>query len=195
MEDLELKEIWKSGQGDEEFNYSAQTIERIIKQGPNNIVAKFVKTLIWEKWINLIILTCCTLYLWYEGYWFIGATIMVVNLLFFFYYNALIKKLDREYIDSNVIQYLHDVQRIVSTFIRHYQIAGMVLMVPAYFGAMYLHSQGYYEFHMEQSEFMIVNLGVLVFAIVLTFWIIDLLYGRKARKLKKMISSLKEEGN
>lgn len=195
MEDLELKEIWKSGQVEEEFNFSAKTIERIIKQGPRNIVAKFVKTMIWEKWINLVVLTACTIYLWVESYWFIGGTIMVVNLAFFVYYTALIKKLDREYIDSNVIQYLHDVQRIISTFIRHYQIAGLLLMVPAYFGALYLHSNGYYDFQMEFFNFLLLNLVVLLFATGLTFWVIDLLYGRKARKLKKMIASLKNEDN
>ena len=195
MEDLNLKEIWKSGQADEEFNYSSKTIERIIKQGPRNIVAKFVKTMVWEKWINLIVLTACTLYICYETYWIIGGIILAVNLSFFFYYNALIKKLDREYIDSNVIHYLHDVQRIISTFIRHYQIAGLALIVPAYFGAVYLHSNGYYDFKMDMSEFMIYNFIVLLIAVALTFWIIDLLYGRKARKLKKMIASLKEENS
>lgn len=192
MEDLELKEIWKSGQSDEEFNYSAKTIERIIKQGPSNIVAKFVKTMIWEKWINLVVLTLCTAFLGYEGYWLIGGIIMLVNVAFFIYYTALVKKLDREYIDSNVIQYLHDVQRIISTFIRHYQIAGLVLMVPAYFAAVYLHSHDYYDFHMEMPEFLAFNFIVLLVALGLTFWIIDLLYGRKARKLKKMIASLKD---
>jgi len=195
MEELDLKKMWKSGERGDDFNYSSQTIARIIKQGPQNIVSRFIKTLTIEKWANVIVLSSAAIYLLIEQFWLLFGAMNVLNLAFFFYYQMLINKLDREFIDSNVMQYLNDVHKIITRFIKHYTIAAWVIVVPVFFVTIYFQQNGFHAYNMGMQTFYWVSFGSLVLAMATVYYILHLMYGKKAKRIKKMIDMLSEEEN
>jgi hypothetical protein len=193
MEEQDIRKIWKSEDSNGEFNYSSQTIERILKQGPKNTISKFIKTLQIEQWLNLVIFITGTGVLFYHSHWTAGLILSAVNVLFFFYYKNLIDKLDQEYVDSNVIQYLHEVHKIMKRFIRHYNLASFILVIPGYFLALYIVGEDKFLNGKPDMPFFFINGIGISLALIVALFLIHLLYGRKAVKIKSMIDSLSEE--
>ncbi len=193
MEEQDIREIWKSDDSAGDFNYSGKTIERILSQGPQNIVAKFVRTLKIEQHINWIAFTLLMAFFLYERFWFWSAAILALNVGFFFYYKRLIRRLDREYVDNEVIQYLHEVHRIILRFIRHYQIATLLVAVPGYLLGILL-VEGFFSDTKPPADLLwgvgYVHLIGISVAIGAALLLIYLIYGRKAAKIREMINSL-----
>lgn len=198
MKDLDIKEIWKSGDGQEKFEYSEEAIQAIIKQGPQNIVSRFVRTLNFEKWANLIVLSGASVFLFFEQYWLFGGFMLVMDFCFFIYYRNLIRKLDEKSIGNNVVQYLHEVHGNICRFIRHFKITLFVIATASFGFGFYL---GYSKH--ESFDDMIQNVpwprwilafSVIAFSLVVAYYVFYYMYGKKANQIKEMIDSLDEMG-
>ncbi|MEP2025133.1 MAG: hypothetical protein ABJH98_15355 [Reichenbachiella sp.] len=194
MKDLDIKDIWKDGNAADEKVYAKPEIDRMIRKGSSSLVHRFIKTLSVELWLNLVVLTFFSLGLLYTKQWVIGGGMMVLNALFFVYYRNLINILKKEEIDSSVLEHLYTIQRIVKRFILHYKIASFVLAILVVAAVFYLDGNEFYIKFTNDPKSFIIGLasGVLV-AIPFTFYVIHLLYGKKARKLAYMIESLEQK--
>ncbi|UXP33900.1 hypothetical protein N6H18_08075 [Reichenbachiella agarivorans] len=197
MEELDIKQIWKQGGKEQSFSYSDEAIERIVRQQPQNIVSRFVSVLRKERWANLIVLSALAIYLLLASYWGFAALVILMDAAFFFYYYFLIQKLDREFIDNNVVQYLKDVHQSICRFNRHFKIT-LVVIGAASVGFWFYLGYGKYDdvsIMMEQiswarwSMALVVTLG----CIVLAFYMFGQMYGKKAKMIKSMVESLDQE--
>ncbi|MCV9388843.1 hypothetical protein [Reichenbachiella ulvae] len=198
MKDLDIKEIWKSGDGKERFEYSEEAIQAIIKQGPQNIVSRFVKTLNFEKWANLIVLSAASVFLFIETYWVFGVFMLILDFCFYFYYRNLIKKLDQKSIGNNVVQYLHEVHGNICRFIRHFKITLFVIAVASFAFGFY---QGYSKYEGVEDMMSHVSIyrwvaafSVIAVSLVVAYFVFYYMYGKKAKQIKEMIESLDEMG-
>lgn len=193
MKDLDIKDIWKQGDTKNDQAFSEPTIEKMISSGSHSLVHRFVRTLVWEQWINLIILTSLVVELYLAAEWLIGSLTLALNFTFFFYYQNLKNNLKEEYINSDVLVYLRRVQQKIRRFIKHLKIASVVILLLAIIAAYYLNNHGFYEEVMD-SQSLLISLGVsLIIAFPAALYFIHLLYGKKAIKLEKMICSLEQE--
>ncbi|MEO9968129.1 MAG: hypothetical protein ABJF11_20210 [Reichenbachiella sp.] len=193
MKDLDIKDIWKGADSMDADAYAKPEIDKMIQSGSHSLIHKFVRTLVWEQWINLLVLTSLVVELFWAGEWIIGTGSLVVNVAFYVYYQKLKTNLRNEEIDTHVLAYLYRVQDIIRQFIRHYKIAAIVLGVLAMIAIYYLNEHNFYEERMDNESVMYgLILGVMA-ALPMTFYLIHLLYGKKAIKLKAMIRSLEAE--
>ncbi|MDW3211973.1 MAG: hypothetical protein R8N23_19030 [Reichenbachiella sp.] len=194
MKDLDIKDIWKQGDAKNVKAFSEPQIEEMIRKGSDSLVYRFIKTLSFELWINLVVLTSIGLGMIFSDQWTIGVGLLILDLLFYFYYRNLIDSIKKEEIDSSVLAYLYTIQKMVKRFILHYKIASIVL-VPLMMGVvLYLDGDDFYvKFSTNPESFIIGMACGLLVAIPITFYMIHLMYGKKAKKLAHMICSLEKE--
>jgi hypothetical protein len=196
VEEEEVKDIWNAGDDDGSFNYSEQSIQKMISQGSGNIISKFIKTLKFEKWTNLIVLSFISLMCIAENSWWCATSMLVINAFLYWYYHNLIGQLQKEYIDSNVIQYLSDVYRIIKRFILHYKVAVVPAGVFGFFVSLYAFDFPIYDLFIYE-DMSLVRLFWVIATIIVTvataFGVIHLMYGKKALRIKEMLDSLKKE--
>lgn len=195
MKDLDIKDIWKQGDTKNANAFSEPQIEEMIRKGSDSLVNRFIKTLKGELWVNLVILTSLSLVLLYSKQWVVGGGMVLLDFLFFLYYQDLIKNLKKEEIDTSVLDYLYTVQRMMKKFILHYKIASFVLAVLIVAAVFYLDGNEFYaiKYAADPRSFIIGLVAGILFAVPFTLYMIHLLYGKKAKKLAHMICSLEKE--
>ncbi|MEO9806234.1 MAG: hypothetical protein ABJF04_23445 [Reichenbachiella sp.] len=193
MKDLDIKDIWRDGDAADAKAYAKPQIDKMISKGSHSLVHRFIRTLLWEQWINLIILTSIVVEFFWAREWIIGSITTAVNLIFFVYYQRLKSNLKQESIDSDVLAYLYRVQDIIRRFIIHLKTASVVVLIMAVLAAYFLNRNGFYDEVMDTKSLFISLLASMLIACPIAFYLIHLMYGKKARKLKLMIESLERE--
>jgi len=195
MEEKDIKDLWKKGDVLDNEKYSHETVERIILSKPKDIVSKFIKTLKIEMWLNLISFAALAIYFIYLQNWLVAIGVSILNALLYFYYHSLIEKLNSESFDIGVVQYLCKVYQSIRRFILHYKILLWLITVPAYFVGIYLSNP---DTLLAEGNFLslkIILILIVGLAVAVTFahTILYYMYGKKANKIKRMVSLLEKE--
>lgn len=198
MEERDIRDIWKSGDQQQDAGLSEAEVDKIISQGPKNVIAKFIKTLRVEQWMNFIIFIGAMTILFIEQMWIAGWSMIVLNVLFFVYYKNLIERMDGEIVGNSVLDYLKTIHGHMKRFILHYKLASFVLILPAYVLAIYLgkyykNDQQYDMISSLTQHELYFHVLALVLALVTALLLIHLLYGRKSVKINAMMKTLQEE--
>lgn len=193
MKDSDIKDIWKGGDLADDKAYTSTDVDQMISKGSHGVVQRFLKTLMWEQRVNLLVLTSLALELFWEREWVVGTCCLILNFVFFFYYKMMRRNLKKETIDSTVLEYLYRVQKMIGQFMRHLKIASFAILILAVYAAYYLNGRGFYDEVMDPTAFWIGITVGLVMALPITFYLIHLMYGKKARKIRHMIASLEQE--
>lgn len=193
MKDSDIKDIWKGGDLNDEKSFSSSDVDLMISKGSHGVIQRFLKTLMWEQYINLIILTSLAIELFWENEWVVGIGTLAFDFLFFFYYRRLRKNLKNESIDTSVLDYLYRVQKIIKQFMTHLKTASFIILILAIWAAYHLNEHGFYDDVMEPDAFWMGIVAGMIIALPITFYLIHLMYGKKARKLAHMICSLEKE--
>ena len=197
MEEKDIKELWKRGDELNANQYSLEAIERIIQLQPKNIVSKFIKTLKFEKTLNAVAFTLGSIYFLYELEWIWAVAFMIINVLFYVYYTKIIKQLSTESFDTNVAKYLCNVYHAIRRFILHYKILLWIISLPAFIFGIYIQNPEKLNSIEAILSIKIIITLALGFAITIGIGlaILYFMYGKKAKKIKKMIDSLNQEEN
>lgn len=193
MKDSDIKDIWKGGDLASDKTYSSTDVDQMISKGSHGVVQRFLKTLFWEQHINLIVLSSLAIELFWEKEWVVGIGTLFFNVAFYLYYLRLRNNLKKETIDTSVLEYLYRVQKIIGQFMTHLKVASVVILVLAIWAAYHLNEHGFYDDVMEPDAFWWGIIVGMIIALPVTFYLIHLMYGKKARKLAHMIRSLEKE--
>ena len=189
----ELKNIWESASQPVEI--SDERVEKIINKKSLNLVEKLTKAVRFEHIFNMIVSPLLVaICVWMEVYKLaLILSAMLIPILL--YYHFLIEKLYNHRIELNVYEYLKESYATLKRFILHYYLAAIfILLISLYAGY-------------ELGETMLGNhIGVIdqksfnediyywsvvaIISIALAYLFIYLLYGRKLRRLKKIIKEL-----
>lgn len=193
MGEIDIKLIWKSGD-DQPTNYPKEAIDAIVRQGPNNIVQRFVKTLRIEQKVNVISLVMVTIIMIIRQSWLLAAGLTAFNIGTFYYYRQLVKRLDVNVLDFDVISYLMEMQRIIHKFMSHYRIFIILLLIPAYWLSLKVIERltGVSQIW-TQTNYHIANAGIIGLLVVISFICLHWMYGKKSQRLKTMIRALRAE--
>ncbi|WP_422361454.1 hypothetical protein [Reichenbachiella sp.] len=195
MKDSDIKDIWKDGDLANDKAYTSTDVDQMISKGSHGVIQRFLKTLFWEQHLNLIILSSLAIELFWEEEWIVGIGTLFFNFAFYLYYLRLRKNLKKEAIDTSVLEYLYRVQKIIGQFMTHLKIASVIILLLAIWAAYHLNNHGFYDDVMEPDAFWIGIIVGMIIALPITFYLIHLMYGKKAKKLAHMICSLEKEEN
>jgi len=193
MKDLDIKDIWKGGNAEDKVAHAKPEIDKMIRKGSTSLIHRFIKTVKRELWFNLIILSVVGVRLFFAQEWAVGSGVIFLDVVFFLYYRKLIDNLNKEQIDSTVLEYLYNVQSRIRQFIRHLKIASFGVSVLTVAGVIILNTNGFYDEIQNPKALAITIVAGLGIALPLSFYFIHLLYGKKAKKLAHMINSLEKE--
>jgi len=194
MKDLDIKKAWNQEAEDQSVEFNAEMVEKIIDRGSVNIIQKFVKALKLEMWINLVVLTGIAFYMTFDLKWEVAMFLFVVDVGYFIYYRRLIKKLSEKTIDNSVLEYLHTVYRMINKFIAHYKVANVILALPLFMTGMYFANPDIFsEKYFSQGWFIVLLFGGFALAILLLYWFLYFLYGKKAEKIGQLITELTDD--
>ncbi|MFY0627949.1 MAG: hypothetical protein JXR07_16750 [Reichenbachiella sp.] len=198
MKEEDIREIWKTGDHKGDASIGKEQIDKMINQGSQNVISKFIKTLKVEKWINFGVFLGAMIVTFSEQMWIAGWSMIVLNVLFFVYYKNLIERMDSKIVERDVLTYLEEIHRMMKRFIFHYNLTSFILILPAYLLAIfvgeYYKNEGSINFIEKiNSHHFSFHIIAIVIALSFALLLIHLLYGRKAVKIKTTIQSLKEE--
>lgn len=191
MKDLDIKKVWNQDSEENPSGFNADMVEKIIDKGSVNIIQKFVNTLRMEMWINLVALTGIGIYMALVLKWEVALFLLVVDVGYFIYYKRLIKKLSEKTIDHSVLKYLQAVYGMINKFIAHYKVANVILALPLFMTGMYFANPNVFsEKYFSQGWFIVLLFGGFALAILLLYWFLHFLYGKKAKKIQQHIFEL-----
>ena len=126
--------------------------------------------------------------------WSLSVFILSIDTAFFLYHKDLIRKLSKENIDSNVLEYLQVVYDIILRFIKHYKVANIILAVPLFIIGMYFaNPEILTEKYLSNGWFIVLAFVTFGVAILLFYLLLFQVYGKKANKIKLLIEELKRE--
>lgn len=195
-EELDIRSVWNKGKAKEDP--SALQIDKLERKGTKTTLY-WIKVILWiEFWLTLVSLPFLLIYVIKRGD---AAGLIIVylcvTLVYLFYYQFLIKQIRRFSYDGNVLQSLKKVYRYLRFYILHYYVVFWISIV---LGFIYGLSD---PANQEQLELIKTDKQ---WAIVIAIWTvmlgliggvfhlaIYLIYGRKIKRLRKMVQDLEKE--
>jgi len=186
----ELKNIWESASQPVEI--SDEKVDKIINKKSLNLVEKLTKAVRFEHVFNMIIspilVTICVFVSEYKLAIILSAMLIPVLL----YYHFLIEKLYNHRIELNVYDYLQQSYATLKRFIRHYYVAAIFILIISLYAGYELgesvigENVGVVDEEKFTNEIYYLS-AVMIISIALSYLFIYLLYGRKLRRLRKII--------
>lgn len=195
-EELDIRSLWNKGKAQE--NPDSLNINMLEKKGTKTTLY-WVKFILWIEFaLNLVTAGPLMYFLLDRGdpKWFITVYFLIV-LLYSFYYLFLIKQIRSFSYDGNVVQSLKKVYGYLRFYVLHYKV---VLWVSLLIGVISGIFQAGNESQLNQfnttKEWLIFG-GVLAIMVLIAgsifHLLIHLIYGRKIKRLKKMVKDLERE--
>ena len=192
-EELDIKSIWKKGK--EQEDPSSLHINMMEKKGTKTTLY-WIKTILWiEFWLTLLMgpFFIYSMITEDESAWLISLY-TTISIAYLFYYQFLIKKIKSFSYDGNVIQSLKKVYGYLRFYLLHYKVVIWISMI---IGAIYGFFSDKNEEALNQIETTqqwLIMMGVILLTLLIMGAIMHLLiyliYGRKVKRLKRMVKDL-----
>ena len=200
MAELDIKDIWAKGKLQRSSEVEVNVDEVVGKKSKD--VLYWVKFVLWiEFWINVVSLP---LFAWnmtaddvtVVNQYIYGTGIALV-FVYLFYYQFLIRSINRFDYAGDVKGSLTKIYKYLKFYILHYKVVvwGLVPISSTFGFFLALSDLADKEESMElYSEAFWVSVGVLIvvtllFSLLLNF-LVNLIYGRKIKRLKSMVNQL-----
>ena len=196
-EELDIRSIWNKGKAQEDP--SSLPINMMEKKGTKTTLY-WIKTILWiEFWISIALGPVMVFYFAQHNNP-IGFPIAygVIVVLYLFYYQFLIRKINAFNYDRNVIESLKKVYGYLRFYLIHYKIAIWLSVV---MGIVYGFYAPQYQEIMQKIETKEQWISIIVFT---TLWmsliggilhlVVHLIYGRKIKRLRTTVKELENEG-
>ncbi len=203
MKELDLIDIWKKDTAS--LKNAEINVDKVLEKKSTSVLAKVRFILKIEFWLNILVTPACSIFYFLEfgkGYGIFTGSAFII---YFIYYLFLIRSINRFDYSGNVKQSLTKVYKYLRFYLLHYKVVIWVGYVLVIWGsAGYGFYMGYtgQEIDLPQStpnfEFTktqaYVALGLIIivpvlFAALLN-WLVNLIYGRKIKKLKRIVDDL-----
>ncbi|WP_420318330.1 hypothetical protein [Ekhidna sp.] len=195
-EEFDIQSVWKKSK--KSTDVSTFLIETLEKKGTKTTMY-WIKVVLWiEFWMNLILLPIIIPYLIRkeEPTWYIGIYVGV-TIIYFIYYQFLIRQINRFNYDGNVIHSLKKVYGYLRFFLLHYKVVIWFSMI---FGLIYgfvapENQEALSGLQTTKQWIIAIGFSTLIVAVVggLMHLLVHLIYGRKIKRLKRMVRDLESE--
>ena len=201
--ELDLIDIWKKDTAS--LKNAEINVDEAIGKKSTTVLAKIKFILKIEFWLNYLIVPACAVWYFIDfgvGY---GVFTFMAFLIYFFYYIFLIRSINRFDYSGDVKKSLTKVYKYLRFYLLHYKVVIWVGYVLVIWGAAgYGFYMGYTgqemdlpqntpQFEFTKTEaYVVIGLIIVVpvlFAALL-HWLVNLIYGLKIKKLKRIVDDL-----
>lgn len=203
MAELDLIDIWKKDTAS--LRNAEINVDEAIGKKSTTVLAKIRFILQIEFWLNNAITPACAILYFIEVNKAAGIFTGLAFLIYFAYYLFLIRSINRFDYSEDVKHSLTKVYKYLRFYLLHYKVVIWVTYLLVFWGGViygyYMASTGQ-EMDMPPNvpkiDFTGIHLYVLLTLIVLIpilfasllHWLVNLIYGRKIKKLKRIIDDL-----
>lgn len=190
MQELDIKEIWQT-QKLSTPDLQEDELERMLRNRSQSIVDKLKKITRIEHIGNIIVGSFLILFFLFQKEYSFSSFLFVFMVFTIVYYKKLYNKLQSIQPTSDVHDYLIQVHEKLKDFIWKYQVALIILFTIAFFLGFYLAVKDKpLEGRLTDPALIIRVLSTYFVSLAFCFLIVYLLYGIKAKKIKKMLEEL-----
>ncbi len=197
MGKINIEEVWKN-QPEEQATLQDEEINNIRMRKSQGFLEKLQKNARLEHYMNIGVSVLATSGLLIAQKWISAVTAIALFLILIFYYYNLYKELWRLTPTADVHEFLKILRDKMKTFMQRYY-AGLFFVMPVSMTAgFWLASGGEPDWEKYNSPETIGLVGLIfAFAFSMAYFMVDLMYGRTYKKLKKLLSELDapEESN
>jgi hypothetical protein len=194
MEEVDIKELWNKGKGIS--SVQAVDVDVIISK-KSKTPLYWIKVILWiEFWLNLASLPL-TYFFYEEDPILFGIVGPILIVIYLFYYQFLIRKINAFDFAQDVKSGLKKLYGYLNFFFLHYKVIFWISLIIGFI-------RGFYETPIEEPieeplKFWAITIGVslilLGIAGLVFNFLINLIYGRKIKRLKKIVLEFEEEEN
>ncbi len=195
-EELDIRSVWNKGK--ELEDPKSLRISMMERKGTKTTLY-WIKVILWiEFWITVVggPFAVWMIYTYYRSTtWTIGYVLLCIGYLF--YYQFLIKQIKRFNYDRNVVENLKKVYSYLRFYLLHYKVViWLSLIIGVILGMFEPENQEVIQ-TMNTFKAWAIFIGVIVLMTgfvggIITF-LIHLIYGRKIKRLKRMVKDLERE--
>lgn len=193
MAEVDIIELWNKGKGVSSGEKEVNVDELISKNSRTPLY--WIKIILWiEFWINLASLPFVYVMKEIEPVLY-GTVMPIVVVVYLFYYQFLIQKIKKFDYTTNVLTGLCKLYNYLNFFFLHYKVLLWFSMTFSLVYALIKESSNHPNEGFAEFWLPLVGLGlagILVIGLVFNF-LINLIYGRKIKRLKKIIKELEKE--
>lgn len=193
-EELDIRSVWKKSK--EKENLADLGIESLEKKKGTKTTLHWIRIILWiEFCINLVCLPIL-FFLDIDGFKSLSfkAFFVTITIIYLIYYQFLIREINRFSYDRNVVQNLKKVYGYLKFYLLHYKVViWLSLLVGMLIGILDPKNQEVLSNLNSTNDWIsfILTISILIGIMggILTF-LIHLIYGRKIKRLKRMVKDL-----
>ncbi|MEQ9467323.1 MAG: hypothetical protein RLN88_07915 [Ekhidna sp.] len=192
-EEFDIRSVWNKSK--ERQERSSPPLEKLERKGTRTTLY-WIKTILWiEFWLSIIALPVMFIYfrdMEVSG-WFTLSYFMI-TLIYLVYYQFLIRQIRTFSYDRNVLENLKKIHGYLRFYLLHYKVVFWLSLLCGFiYGMMDPENKDLLDKVDSLKQWIImIIVWIVLFAIVggLFHLFIYLIYGRKIKRLKKMIQEL-----
>lgn len=199
MAELDIKDIWARGKDSQSSQITINVDDVIGKKSKN--VLYWVKFILWiEFWLSVAsfpLIIWSTLQEEVYGLKVLNVSVLAIMFLYLFYYQFLIRKISKFDYTDDVYSSLTRIYGYLKFYLLHYRVIVWLIMPLSFFFSIYIaftETPGHQQSLPAGSEQFWIFIGIclvicLIIMLIMHF-LVNLIYGRKIKKLRNMIREL-----
>jgi len=195
MAQVDIIDLWNKGKRHSSVEREIDVDELITKKSKTPLY--WIKVVLWiEFWLNLVSVPLTYIFFRDDEPFIYGVLMPIVGLIYIVYYQFLIQKIKAFDYTINVKAGLRKLYGYLNFFFLHYKVLIWLFIPLSYAYGTYLEFQKEPTDEVEaKSWLIIVAVGIVASALIslLFNFLVNLIYGRKIRRLKGIVQELESE--
>lgn len=193
MAEVDIIELWNKGKKDSSDNEEVNVDELINKKSRTPL--HWIKIILWiEFWLNLASIPVVILISEQEPILY-GIIMPIVIAIYLVYYQFLIQKIKRFDYSTNVLTSLRKLYNYLNFFFLHYKVVIWFSLLFSLVYSLILESdkhpdKGFVDFWLPVAG---ISSVMMILAGLFFSFLINLIYGRKIKRLKSIVKELEKE--
>ncbi|MDW3193825.1 MAG: hypothetical protein R8G66_15745 [Cytophagales bacterium] len=198
MADIDIQGLWAKGKQANRSNEPEIDIDEAIK-GKSRNTLYWIKVILWiEFWINVISFPFIVLmFLEMESYGFLIFFSLLVA-VYLVYYLFLIRSINQFNYLADVRSSLKKLYKYLNFYLLHYKVLIWTVFPGSFIYGLWLGiEQSGEDFPRDaQSWLKLIGISIICIGLMILIgnWMVNLIYGKKIKRLKGMVKELEEAG-
>lgn len=194
MADIDIQGLWEKGKQVSRSNQPEIDIDLAIK-GKSRTTLYWIKIILWiEFWINVVSTPFIVVMFLKEGQHGLLVGFALLVLVYLVYYLFLIRLINRFNYLTDVKSSLKRLYKYLNYYLLHYKVLIWTIFPASWIYGFWLGFQEGTKEIPDDPKAIAILIGILALCIgilILIFtWLVNLIYGRKIKRLKGMVKEL-----
>lgn len=194
MAEIDIQNLWEKGKQVSRPNEPEIDIDQAIK-GKSKTTLYWIKVILWiEFWINLVSTPFITIMFLETGKKVELGAFAVLLVIYLVYYLFLINSINRFNYLTDVRSSLKRLYKYLNFYLLHYKVLVWAFFPSSYVWGVWLamKEQGLPDTQIKWLKLIGASIIVIALMVLIGNWMVNLIYGRKIKRLKGMVRELEE---